>query len=410
MAMVGILSDTIHVAVGGLTSYEKKVMRALEQRPQEPDQINRIPALDGLRGAAILAVLLYHYGRGLESSSAIVKALARTCGFGWSGVDLFFVLSGFLITGILYDTRHDPHYYKNFYARRSLRIFPIYYLLVAIFLVLTPLLHIPWRPAHISFLFYVGYPASLLLPGLAEVSPLVRITHLWSLCVEEQFYAIWPSLIAKLETKRVIYRTCGILVGTALFLRILVRLTGINSAWAYTFLPCRMDSIGVGGALAMLTRGPKRAAAVRWAPLSFLVGALSVAVIVLIRRTADHTDPIFYTVGFTAVAVMYGGLLGSTLAVRSFPGRVFSLPTLRMFGRYSYGLYLYHFPLTELFDPTKAYFIAITHSVVLGRILYLTFVMVANLMIAAVSFHFIETPIMRLKSHFRPARPTRPLT
>jgi peptidoglycan/LPS O-acetylase OafA/YrhL len=364
---------------------------------------HRVPALDGLRGIAILAIFLYHYGRGVETSSRIVKGLAQVCGFGWSGVDLFFVLSGFLITGILYDTRNDPHYYKNFYARRSLRIFPIYYLVALIFLVLTPILHIPWRAAHISFLFYVGYPASVILPGLAEVSPLMRITHLWSLCVEEQFYLIWPSLVAKLPSKKAIYWACGTMVVTAFSLRLLIWATNTDSAWAYTFLLCRIDSLGIGGALAMLVRDPKRLASLRWAPSCFIVGALSVAAIVLVRGTVDHLDPMLYTVGFTVIAFTYGGLLGSTLANGSLINRFFSLSVLRMFGRYSYGLYLYHFPLTVLFYPTKAYFISLTHSGAWGRIIYLVIVLTANLAIAALSFHYLEAPIMRLKSHFRPA-------
>lgn len=102
----------------------------------------RLPALDGLRGIAILAVFFYHYAGGLQKTagSGWLHGLEKVFGFGWSGVDLFFVLSGFLITGILYDTRTDAGYYKKFYARRVLRIFPIYYLFIVIYLSLTPLI------------------------------------------------------------------------------------------------------------------------------------------------------------------------------------------------------------------------------------------------------------------------------
>ena len=110
-------------------------------------------------------------------------------GFGWSGVDLFFVLSGFLITGILFDTQDDPAYYKKFYVRRSLRIFPIYYIFLAVY-GLFAFLHLDghFHLGHIAFLFYLGYPAILLRPALQSVSPSVHFDHLWSLCAEEQFY------------------------------------------------------------------------------------------------------------------------------------------------------------------------------------------------------------------------------
>src|SRR5262245_25426509 len=106
-----------------------------------------VPALDGIRGWAILAVFLFHYAGRLPGAAV-----------GWAGVDLFFVLSGFLITGILLDTKDDPAYYRTFYARRSLRIFPIYYLFIAACLLLVPFA--VWQPAHAWFLVYLGYPAA----------------------------------------------------------------------------------------------------------------------------------------------------------------------------------------------------------------------------------------------------------
>ncbi len=188
-----------------------------------------IPALDGLRGLAILAVFFHHYGAGgIDSSAAAVRWIATVCGLGWSGVDLFFVLSGFLITGILYDTRNDPAYYRKFYARRTLRIFPIYYLFAAIALLIVPLS--AWHKGDIFFLVYLGYPAALTWPAL--VSVLIRITHLWSLSVEEQFYMLWPWLICRLRTPSRILILRAAAIVASLVLRIAF------PGRAYAPLPC----------------------------------------------------------------------------------------------------------------------------------------------------------------------------
>lgn len=206
----------------------------------------RIPALDGLRGFAILAVFAFHYGYGgNQSSVALVKGISAVFGLGRSGVDLFFVLSGFLITGILFDTRTDDGYYKKFYARRILRIFPIYYLLAAVLFILGTLRGFHWTAGHLWFLVYFGYPAALFWPGLVQASSWLRITHLWSLSVEEQFYFVWPGLIRKLASKRNILFFClGMFVASLLTRMAFVG--WVNTDWANTFLFCRMDALAVG--------------------------------------------------------------------------------------------------------------------------------------------------------------------
>jgi len=97
-----------------------------------------VPALDGIRGLAILLVLFFHFSV-VGGHSASIRFIQKTWGFGWSGVDLFFVLSGFLITGILLDAKNRSHYFRNFYARRTVRIFPLYFAFLAVFMVLMPM-------------------------------------------------------------------------------------------------------------------------------------------------------------------------------------------------------------------------------------------------------------------------------
>ena len=363
----------------------------------------RVPALDGLRGIAILAVFFYHYARGAgeHTSSTIVRAAAVVFGFGWSGADLFFVLSGFLITGILYDTLGDPGYYKKFYVRRILRIFPIYYLVIVIFLLLTPVLGIHWKPAHLLFIVYLGYPATLLWPGLASVSSKVAITHLWSLSLEEQFYAVWPWIVAKLRNPASILRACALIAFSALVLRSVICATGwLSVTWAYTFLACRMDTLATGAAIAILVRGPLQERIRGWAPFIFVSAAMATIVICIVRRSVEHDDVVIATVGYSIIATMYGGLLLLALGQGTWLAHLLSLSVLRTFGKYSYGLYLYHFPMTVILGPLKEHFVNWTHSYVIGASVHLAFNLLANFLIAVASFHLIESPIMRLKDRF----------
>jgi peptidoglycan/LPS O-acetylase OafA/YrhL len=337
-----------------------------------------VPALDGLRGIAILAVFAYHYGHGgVHSTSPVVRAFASVCDVGWSGVDLFFVLSGFLITGILYDSRNDPGYYKKFYARRALRIFPVYYLFAAIMFAIGS----HWRIGHLSFLFYVGYPVALLIPSLVAIP--LHITHLWSLCIEEQFYAIWPWVVARLPNP---ITACIIAGAVAPLLRTAIWALGWNQDWSYAFLLCRTDSLAAGAAIALLIRGGWKNVLQRWAPAAFVFSAGILLTIFMGRHTASRYDPLIDTAGFSVMAIFYGALLLISLG----HGRMFSLKLLRVFGKYSYGLYLFHFPLTVLFAPLKGAL----------SFMYVPVCLLLNLAVAAASFHLLEEPILRFKDRF----------
>jgi peptidoglycan/LPS O-acetylase OafA/YrhL len=363
----------------------------------------RIPALDGLRGIAILAVFFRHYAGGLEksSSSTGMHVLGMLFNFGWTGVDLFFVLSGFLITGILFDTQEHPDYFKNFYVRRILRIFPPYYLLALVYLALTPWLNAHWKVGQLSFLVYFGYPLALIWPGLGEVSPSVHITHLWSICAEEQFYMIWPWSIARLRTASNILRACAALVVGTLLLRIAICTTEwLDIGWTHDFLGCRMDALAIGAAIAIAMRGPLKTVAVKWAPMVFFPAAASVVLMCHARHTVDHSDPVIATVGFSLIALMYGALLLMGLHQQGWLAKLFSTRFLRMCGRYSYAMYLFDFPLTVFLSPKRVYFISVTHSFVLGSAAFLIFSLGLNLLAAAASYHLVEAPILRLRRHF----------
>jgi len=155
-----------------------------------------IPALDGIRGLAILMVMLFHYGGNLERTNPIGRLVGGLFSFGWSGVDLFFVLSGFLITGILLDSRNAENYFSSFYARRVLRIFPAYYVSLALLLLILPMLDPPLRLSLPSDQWmYVFYAQNWV--GIFDYPGRGLLTPYWSLAVEEQFYLVWPLVVAR---------------------------------------------------------------------------------------------------------------------------------------------------------------------------------------------------------------------
>src|SRR5262249_22300996 len=148
---------------------------------------------------------------------------------GWMGVDIFFVLSGYLITSILLEQRGEAHFFRNFYMRRVLRLFPLYYFLFLVAAVLTPFLHVHWRPAHLALMFY---GANVVLPfdnSIGSLGPL-NLFHVWSLSVEEQFYLIWPWLVGSSLSKGTLRRVCLAGIVAAPVLR-LVLLYGHAQPW-----------------------------------------------------------------------------------------------------------------------------------------------------------------------------------
>jgi peptidoglycan/LPS O-acetylase OafA/YrhL len=216
-----------------------------------------------MRGLAILLVMFYHMTITDPAGAGWLEhALVNTSALGATGVDLFFVLSGFLITGILFDTKQHHHYFRNFYIRRVLRIFPLYYAVLAFALVIMPALvaHVPQAHHKASrllvsgsdWLWYASYTSNFLIAkagafrnGMLDVS--------WSLAIEEQFYVLWPPLVYCLSTKA-LKRACVGIVFFALVFRTAMWLAGYSWIQVYTVTPCRMDSLAIGGFFAVWVR------------------------------------------------------------------------------------------------------------------------------------------------------------
>ena len=302
------------------------------ERTSQPPNSRVIPghisALDGLRAFAIIAVMFHHYGEYyllplLSRSSWIRFAIA----VGGSGVDLFFVLSGFLITGILLDTSDRSDYFPRFYWRRALRIWPLYY----VFLLLVLIFH-----GHsfrmIGFAPYALFYRNFLRPDSASD---IYIGQFWSLCVEEQFYLVWPMVLLYCPKR---FRMAGIigLFIAALLARgyLLAHGTDLYTVERLTY--CRMDDLVAGAAIAVLIRHGARQSSLRAICWSALV--IGFAGVFLVGY-GTH----FVTVGLTSFALLYGGAVGlSARATGHFASAFLGLPLFRAISKRSYAMYVFH--------------------------------------------------------------------
>lgn len=374
---------------------------ALDAAPAEPPQAltaasvwsGHIPALDGIRGLGILLVLFFHYGLS-ASILGIDNRIIWLSSLGWSGVDLFFVLSGFLITGILYDSKGKEKYFRNFYARRTLRIFPLYYF-AAISIILLDLV---WQ--HDLFggtnplwiLFYVGN-FQLALEGGGSI-----LDHFWSLAIEEQFYLIWPLVVLNLSRKRLMLVAAAMIL-IAPIIRTLMVLNDAPGLAVYVLTPARMDSLAMGALIALAIRGPRGIEPlIPWAWRAGIAAMAGFVVVAGVRQSFTSTDPLIVSVGISLLTITFASVLVLSLTFKPLK-TIMELPFMRWFGKYSYGLYVFHpiinmiilhSPLTERFGeitPAKA-------------LLLLVLAFAVSLLTALASYKFLESPLLRLKSRF----------
>lgn len=374
-----------------------------------------VPELDGIRGLAIAMVMALHFINNQVIPTNVLERVAiKVSNYGLWGVDLFFVLSGFLITGILADAKGRPRYFTNFFARRSLRIFPLYYGVLLTMTVLVPptalaavdpeLLDVrarwPWLWTYLTNV-YLASETSFSIP---------YVSHFWSLAIEEHFYLIWPFLIWGLSTRPAM-RACVGLGLAAVGLRVYYSVTAPAHLYADVLTPCRIDALCAGAWFALAARdgaGQARRRTLQVAALAgFTVAALSVwhfafrqgeAAVLPLRTGA-------LAVFFGAViysAALHEGLHGLKAALR--------LGWLRHLGRYSYGLYVFHgivaYGMHRFGVP--AFFDDLTRVHTVNSLLMVTSGVAVSYAIAIASYHGFEQPFLSLKTRFsnRPGLPS----
>jgi peptidoglycan/LPS O-acetylase OafA/YrhL len=379
------------------------------EKPRQTDSAivsGHLPALDGLRGIAILLVMVFHFTESYLHSLGGV--LYKASNVGWCGVDLFFVLSGFLITGILYDAKNDGHYFRKFYMRRVLRIFPLYYgYLFAIF-VLWPLAHQYSGFVHKDISEEIRLWSYLTNYDYAFFShPLItkfHLAHFWSLAIEEQFYLIWPFVIFFCPLKTAV-RVClaGILV--ALLTRLFLVAGHVNPIVIFNLTPCRMDSLSVGALCALLIRADLNLSKLlRGALLIALFSGAGLLLLLSRRGESDPDSPLMQSIGYSLFAFFFAGI--TLLSLRSSKDSILawllSCPLLALFGFYSYAIYVFHYPLVQTFDqwfPVET-FSSHLHSRTLGIAAHVLCSVLVSLFIAVLSWNLYEKHFLKLKKYF----------
>jgi peptidoglycan/LPS O-acetylase OafA/YrhL len=359
----------------------------------------RQPALDGLRGLAIFAVLLYHGP----------LAWRRYDHLGFAGVDLFFVLSGFLITGLLWDARGGSRYFSSFYARRTLRIFPLYYVLLAIYF------HYAvrwwsWAGPVQPKLPYLTYTSNFHVASLGHWTTNLALDPTWSLAIEEQFYLVWP-LVVRVLGRRALMIFCGVLIVGAFAARLAWALAGRSPIAIYCLPYLRVDSLATGAFVALAARGPRGLAPLvrpaRWVA-AILTGALATGWAYDVWSNRQYLAFDYHplsTTALTPIALAAGACLTLIVAGDGWFGqsRLWRSSPLRSLGRYSYAIYLVHLPLVRWLG--KIYFNEIPYGQKRNVMLFTSWVALAWAG-AFVSWHLFEKQILRLKALFPYGRVT----
>lgn len=360
----------------------------------------RLTSLDGWRGIAILLVFVRHYFLTTHVHSWWIKGVSGAASAGWIGVDLFLCSPVFSSAVFCWTRAGTNSTSAIFYARRTLRIFPLYYGVLFGALALTPLLHLHWQAGDISHFLYVDNIAVQFNPALMSVPPWLNLDPMWSLAVEEQFYLIWPAVILLIADRKPLRWIAGFM-GFAMLLRIVLLFTlpaGQAFEWSYKVLPMRADGLLCGAAAAVLFRThsvEEALSKLRW-PASIAAAGLA-AILIHDRRLEFHAW-LSSIIVFPCLAISFAWLLLLALKGGSWAYAVGSNSGLRFFGRYSYGMYVYHRLLNS--SRLMSWLQLHLHSQALGGVVYVLVIFVGATVTAVLSYEFYEKHFLKLKRRF----------
>lgn len=364
----------------------------------------RCPSLDGVRGVAVIWVVLHNTTVLLPPAlHGAWHALAFLVVPGWIGVQLFFVLSGFLITGGLVDMRGAANYFTAFYARRALRILPLYYSVLVLLLIVGPGLH--WGPPQWQTALTEQLSLWLFLVNWTQAP--YGFGHFWSLAVEEQFYIVWPFIVERFAARRLLV-VCVYMAVLALIMRVIMVCGGATSWAVYSATTSHLDAFALGGAGASLLRMP---AARTW--LSSRLVAANLVLVALcviagpITRAYDPGSLRCQVFGYTVLALC-GAVLVTAAAAgdRVAGGTVLTqwlgCAPLRSCGKYSYAIYVFHQLVNKLLGEPWMRAVFGAHPSAPAVYAYSLAIGVLSYAMAYVSYHLLEQRCLALKERFAP--------
>ncbi len=360
---------------------------------------DHLPELDGLRAIAIGLVLLYHFA-GWRQVGGQLPILDLIAPAGWIGVDLFFVLSGFLITGICLD-HAGSGFFRAFYGRRAIRILPAYTLLLTV-LTAVSLVAMRRPPMGLAWTATFLTNVAMTIRGSHAVSPAMQ--HLWSLAVEEQFYLVWPACVVLLPRRASVWLAM-FAVPLALCVRVALVQPENALVLPQVLMPERMDSLALGALMAYSVRSR------RWSGVSAhvrhwrgawtwaaLTAALCVGLTLLSMRAPSGTLEVLMFCGrYSIVAVFFVALLAATFETRGRGSLSWLLvrPAMLWLGRRSYGLYLIHVPVAATMQAA-----GLTPSTPAGIVAFALGGIGASCALAELSWRTVERPFLSLKTRF----------
>lgn len=348
-----------------------------------------LPVLDGIRGLAALMVMTFHY---LENDAHILdhgfhQFLHKFSTVGQTGVDLFFVLSGFLITRILLGAKSKEKFFSTFYARRAIRIWPLYYFFLVLTLFLLPILAGDAIQSFDQHWYWWAHLQNLPLAyGWDWGGPQIY----WSLAIEEHFYLVWPLLVYMLS-RRQLAVTSVVLVLGSLALRPLMLSWGVD---VFYFTLTRFDALCLGALLAILEPALLTQSTANRRLFSSLLAITFIPLLLTYTVMAGSGAAWIQVVKYPLIGLVYVSLMG--VAINSTDSsvfrRVFESWPLCFLGSISYGLYLYHSLCFEWFDQL----VSNDYPLLMMPLAFLF-----SAAVAYASFHLFEKPFLSLKRFFK---------